>query len=205
MKSSRAVKKESLPPVFVPPPSSGGSQASPTPSFSCTEIINSKMNIFRKVFDVLSGGGKTYPIFEKHDLAGQKASSPPEYIIHFQINDGSSVSTLQVKFFAHKLFDEMPMRAKFLFLFLFLSQVIVDSVLSSVPATQLMSLGTCIVAEGVLRQPLAASAKHVIELEAEKLLHVGTVDPDKYPLSKKQLPLHMLRDHSHFRPRTTTV
>ncbi|KAF3605258.1 hypothetical protein DY000_02051217 [Brassica cretica] len=182
VKSSRAVKKESLPPpppaVFVPPPSSSGSQASPTPSVSCTEIINSKMNIFRKLFDVLSGGGKTYPIFEKHDLAGQKATSPPEYIIHFQINDGSSVSTLQV---------------------------IVDSVLSSVPATQLMSLGTCIVAEGVLRQPLAASAKHVIELEAEKLLHVGTVDPDKYPLSKKQLPLHMLRDHSHFRPRTTTV
>lgn len=68
-----------------------------------------------------------------------------------------------------------------------------------------MSLGTCIVAEGVLRQPLAASTKHVIELEAEKLLHVGTVDPEKYPLSKKQLPLHLLRDFSHFRPRTTTV
>lgn len=68
-----------------------------------------------------------------------------------------------------------------------------------------MSLGTCIVAEGVLRQPLAASSKHVIELEAVKLLHVGTVDPDKYPLSKKQLPLHTLRDFSHFRPRTTMV
>ncbi|KAJ0234091.1 Asparagine--tRNA ligase [Hirschfeldia incana] len=187
VKSSRAVKKDSLAPpppppenLVPPPPSSGGgSQASPTPSVSCTEIINSKMSIFRKLFDVLSGGGgKTYPIFDKHELAGQKATSPPEYIIHFQISDGSSVSTLQV---------------------------IVDSVLSSVPATQLMALGTCIVAEGVLRQPLAASAKHVIELEAEKLLHVGTVDPDKYPLSKKQLPLHMLRDSSHFRPRTTTV
>ncbi|CAH8290866.1 unnamed protein product [Eruca vesicaria subsp. sativa] len=179
VKSSRAVKKDSLPAaVFVPPPSSGGSQASPTPSVSCTEIINSKMNIFRKLFDVLSGGGKTYPIFDKHDLPCQKATSSPEYIIHFQISDGSSVSTLQV---------------------------IVDSVLSSVPATQLMSLGTCIVAEGVLRQPLSASAKHVIELEAEKLLHVGTVDPENYPLSKKQLPLHMLRDFSHFRPRTTTV
>ncbi|KAF8081511.1 hypothetical protein N665_0881s0012 [Sinapis alba] len=186
VKSSRAVKKDSLSPpppppeIFVPPPSSGGShQASPTPSVSCTEIINSRMNIFRKLFDVLSGGGKTYPIFDKHDLAaGQNATSPPEYIIHFQISDGSSVSTLHV---------------------------IVDSALSTVPATQLMALGTCIVAEGVLRQPLAASAKHLLELEAEKLLHVGTVDPDKYPLSKKQLPLHMLRDFSHFRPRTTTV
>ncbi|KAL0744190.1 hypothetical protein Bca4012_085703 [Brassica carinata] len=183
VKSSRAVKKDSLSPppppeVFVPPPSSGGSQASPTPSVSCTEIINSRMNIFRKLFDVLSGGGKTYPIFDKHELAGGKSTSPPEYILHFQISDGSSVSTLQV---------------------------IVDSVLSSVPATQLMALGTCIVAEGVLREPLSGSAKHVIELEAERLLHVGTVDPDKYPLSKKQLPLHMLRDSSHFRPRTTTV
>lgn len=102
VKSSRAVKKDSLSPppppeVFVPPPSSGGSQASPTPSVSCTEIINSKMNIFRKLFDVLSGGGKTYHIFDKHDLAGgHKATSPPEYIIHSQISDGSSVSTLQV-------------------------------------------------------------------------------------------------------------
>lgn len=113
---------------------------------------------------------------------------------------------------AHKMFEEMPMRTLFRDIFkrvltfcFFPSQVVVDSALSTVPATQIMALGTCIVAEGVLRLPLAASAKHVIELEAEKLLHVGTVDLEKYPLSKKQLPLHMLRDFSHFRPRTTTV
>uniref|UniRef100_A0A1J3DEX5 asparagine--tRNA ligase n=1 Tax=Noccaea caerulescens TaxID=107243 RepID=A0A1J3DEX5_NOCCA len=182
VKSSRAVKKDSPPPpppaVAVPPPSSGGNQSSTTANISCTEIIQSKMNIFRKLFDVLSGGGKTYPIFDKPELAGHKATSPPEYILYLMISDGSSVSNLQI---------------------------VVDSTMSTVPATQLMALGTCIVAEGVLRQPLAASTKHVIELEAEKLLHVGTVDPEKYPLSKKQLPLHMLRDFSHFRPRTTTV
>ncbi|CAA7050931.1 unnamed protein product [Microthlaspi erraticum] len=183
VKSSRAVKKDSPPPppppaVAVTPPSSGGNQSSTTANISCTEIIQSKMNIFRKLFDVLSGGGKTYPIFDKPELAGHKATSPPEYILYFMISDGSSVSNLQI---------------------------VVDSAMSTVPATQLMALGTCIVAEGVLRQPLAASTKHVIELEAEKLLHVGTVDPEKYPLSKKQLPLHMLRDFSHFRPRTTTV
>ncbi|KAJ4898370.1 hypothetical protein Rs2_25164 [Raphanus sativus] len=181
VKSSRAVKKDSPPPpppppssVTVPPPSTSKSNV------SCTEIIQSKMSIFRKLFDVLSGGGKTtYPIFDKPEVTGgQKATSPPEYIIYFLISDGSSVCSLQV---------------------------VVDSTMSSIPATQLMSLGTCIVAEGVLRQPLAASTKHVIELEAEKLLHVGTVDPEKYPLSKKQLPLHLLRDFSHFRPRTTTV
>ncbi|KAF8047898.1 hypothetical protein N665_2773s0003 [Sinapis alba] len=176
VKSSRAVKKDSPPPppsLAVPPPSSTTKS-----NVSCTEIIQSKMNIFKKLFDVLSGGGKTYPIFDKPEIAGQKATSSPEYIIYFLISDGSSVSSLQV---------------------------VVDSAMSNVPVTQLMSLGTCIVAEGVLRQPLAASAKHVIELETEKLLHIGTVDPEKYPLSKKQLPLHLLRDFSHFRPRTTTV
>uniref|UniRef100_M4CAM1 asparagine--tRNA ligase n=2 Tax=Brassica campestris TaxID=3711 RepID=M4CAM1_BRACM len=182
VKSSRAVKKDSPPP---PPPSQPSSVAVPPPpsttksNISCTEIIQSKMNIFRKLFDVLSGGGKTtYPIFDKPEITGQKATSPPEYTIYFLISDGSSVNSLQV---------------------------VVDSAMSTIPTTQLMSLGTCIVAEGVLRHPLAASAKHVIELEAEKLLHVGTVDPEKYPLSKKQLPLHLLRDFSHFRPRTTTV
>ncbi|KAG7581385.1 Aminoacyl-tRNA synthetase class II (D/K/N) [Arabidopsis suecica] len=182
VKSARAVKKDSPPPpppvVAVPSPSSGGDQAHTTANIRCTEIIQSKMNIFRRFFDVLSGGGKTYPIFDKTELAGQKAVPPPEYVFYFLISDGSSISSLQV---------------------------VVDSALSTVPATQIMALGTCIVAEGVLRLPLAASAKHVIELEAEKLLHVGTVDPEKYPLSKKQLPLHMLRDFSHFRPRTTTV
>ncbi|CAN8260155.1 unnamed protein product [Cochlearia groenlandica] len=181
VKSSRAVKKDSPPPPppsSVTPPSSGGNQASTTANISCTEIIQSKMNIFRKFFDVLSGGGKSYTIFDKHELAAAKAASPPEYVLYFSISDGSSVSNLQV---------------------------VVDSAMSNVPAIQLMSLGTCIIAEGVLRQPLAASTKFVIELEAEKILHVGTVDPEKYPLSKKQLPLHMLRDFSHFRPRTTTV
>ncbi|KAL0802549.1 hypothetical protein Bca101_057725 [Brassica carinata] len=144
-------------------------------NISCAEIIQSKMKNFRKLFDVLSGGGgKTYPIFDKQEIAGQKSTSPLEYIVYFLISDGSFVSGLQV---------------------------VVDSAMSNVPVTQIMSLGTCIVAEGVLRQPLAASAKQVMELEAEKLLHVGTVDP----LSKKQLPLHLLRDFSHFRPRPTTI
>ncbi|KAJ0249605.1 Asparagine--tRNA ligase [Hirschfeldia incana] len=184
VKSSRAVKKDSPPPP--PPPPSSVTVPPPPPTttksnVSCAEMIQSKMSIFRKLFDVLSGGGKTaYPIFDKPEIAGglKATSPPPEYIIYFLISDGSSVSSLQV---------------------------VVDSAMSNVPLAQLMSLGTCIVAEGVLRLPLAASTKHVIELEAEKLLHVGTVDPEKYPLSKKQLPLHLLRDFSHFRPRTTTV
>lgn len=98
VKSSRAVKKDSPPPppppvVSVPSPSSGGDQAHTTANIKCTEIIQSKMNIFRRFFDVLSGGGKTYPIFDKPEL---KAVPPPEYVFYLLISDGSSVSSLQV-------------------------------------------------------------------------------------------------------------
>lgn len=78
----------------------------------------------------------------------------------------------------------------------------VDS--SIAPSTLLMPTGTCILAEGVLQKP-SLQGKHTIELKAEKLLHIGIVDQDNYPLSKKSLPLARLRDCAHFRPRTTTV
>lgn len=67
-----------------------------------------------------------------------------------------------------------------------------------------LPIGTCVLAEGVLNQ-LPAQAKHSIEFKVEKFLHIGTVEDDKYLLSKKRLPLESLRDYSHFRPRTTTV
>ncbi|KAJ0946547.1 putative asparagine--tRNA ligase [Helianthus annuus] len=81
-------------------------------------------------------------------------------------------------------------------------QVMVDS--SIAPPSQLMPTGTCILAEGVLQKP-SLQGKHVIELKAERLLHIGIVDQESYPLSKKGLPLARLRDCAHFRPRTTTV
>lgn len=66
------------------------------------------------------------------------------------------------------------------------------------------STGTCLVLEGVLEIP-SSEGKHVVQLKAEKILHIGKVDQDKYILSKKRLPLESLRDSAHFRPRTTTV
>ncbi|KAJ0791343.1 putative asparagine--tRNA ligase [Helianthus annuus] len=81
-------------------------------------------------------------------------------------------------------------------------QVMVDS--SIAPPSQLMPTGTCILAEGVLQKP-SLQGKHAIELKAERLLHIGIVDQESYPLSKKGLPLARLRDCAHFRPRTTTV
>ncbi|PRQ25390.1 putative asparagine--tRNA ligase [Rosa chinensis] len=81
-------------------------------------------------------------------------------------------------------------------------QVIVES--SIVPPCQLLHTGTCITVEGVLQQSLVQS-KHVVELRVEKVLHIGTVDYSKYPLSKKRVPIEKLRECFHIRARTTTV
>lgn len=83
-----------------------------------------------------------------------------------------------------------------------ISQIVVDS--SIAPTIQLLHTGTCVMAEGVLRQS-SVQGKRDIELQVEKILHLGTVEHAEYPLSKKRLPLNLLRDCSHFRPRTTTV
>ncbi|KAL7600802.1 asparagine--tRNA ligase, cytoplasmic 2 [Lactuca sativa] len=111
----------------------------------------------------------------KEKLESIFPKQPPPSISFLQISDGSSVISLQI---------------------------MVDS--SIAPSTLLMPTGTCILAEGVLQKP-SLQGKHTIELKAEKLLHIGIVDQDNYPLSKKSLPLARLRDCAHFRPRTTTV
>lgn len=83
-----------------------------------------------------------------------------------------------------------------------IAQVVVDSSLA--PPARIMPIGTCILAEGILQQP-STQGKQIIELKAEKILHIGTVDQDRYPLSKRRLPMANLRDSAHFRQRTTTV
>ncbi|KAL0459961.1 UNVERIFIED_CONTAM: Asparagine--tRNA ligase, cytoplasmic 2 [Sesamum latifolium] len=81
-------------------------------------------------------------------------------------------------------------------------QVLIDSSLA--PPSLVMPTGTCVLVEGILQKP-SLQGKETIELKADKILHIGTVDQDRYPLSKKRLPLESLRDSAHFRPRTTTV
>ncbi|KAL5562197.1 hypothetical protein UlMin_031944 [Ulmus minor] len=105
----------------------------------------------------------------------ESAPKTPPSVAFLQVSDGSCASSLQV---------------------------VVDS--SIAPPSRLLPTGTCIVAEGELKQP-SVEGKHAIELLAVKVLHIGTVDHDKYPLSKKRLPLNLLRESPHFRPRTTTV
>lgn len=111
-----------------------------------------------------------------HDKLDTVLPKPPQpSIAILQVSDGSCVASLQV---------------------------VVDSSLA--PPARIMPTGTCILAEGILQQP-SMQGKQIIELKAEKILHIGTVDQNIYPLSKKRLPLENLRDSAQFRPRTTTV
>ncbi|XP_051113328.1 asparagine--tRNA ligase, cytoplasmic 2 [Andrographis paniculata] len=81
-------------------------------------------------------------------------------------------------------------------------QVLVDSSLAS--PNRVMPTGTCILVEGLMQKP-SLQGKESVEVRADKILHIGVVDPGRYPLSKKRLPLESLRDSCQFRPRTTTV
>ncbi|KAI7984254.1 Asparagine--tRNA ligase, cytoplasmic 2 [Camellia lanceoleosa] len=146
---------------------------------TCVEIIPTRLPFFRSIMKVFVGSHE--PVREKLDSVVQKLPPPPPPLQQsslfavLQVSDGSCAASLQV---------------------------LVDSSIER--PSQVMPTGTCILAEGFLQQP-EEPGKHAVELKVAKLLHVGTVDQDKYPLSKKRLPLDMLRDFSHFRPRTTTV
>ncbi|XP_062011753.1 asparagine--tRNA ligase, cytoplasmic 1-like [Rosa rugosa] len=69
---------------------------------------------------------------------------------------------------------------------------------------QLVPTGTCVVVDGVLKLP-PAGAKQKVELRVEKVVHLGPVDPAKYPLPKTKLTLEFLRDVVHLRSRTNTI
>ncbi|EOX93774.1 hypothetical protein QUC31_004283 [Theobroma cacao] len=163
-------------PVASPPAAADAFPASPGPKdVSCVEIIQSRIPFFRTIIRVLGGSASSPAVREK--LQSLIPKPPPSSILFLQINDGSCVSSLQV---------------------------VIDSAIVPVSAGQILPTGTCILAQGVLEKP-SAQGKHKIELKVEKILHVGTVEQDKYPLSRKRLPLDSLRDYSHIRPRTTTV
>ncbi|XVE72679.1 hypothetical protein DITRI_Ditri11bG0058100 [Diplodiscus trichospermus] len=142
---------------------------------SCVEILQTRIPFFRTIIWVLGGSASSPAVREK--LESLIPKPPPPSTLFLQINDGSCVSSLQV---------------------------VIDTAIASVSAGQILPTGTSILAQGVLGKP-SAHGKQTIELKAEIILHVGTVEQDKYPLSRKKLPLDILRDYSHIRPRTTTV
>lgn len=81
-------------------------------------------------------------------------------------------------------------------------QVIVEA--SVADLSQLVHTGSCVLVDGILKVP-PEGAKQKIELRVEKVVHVGPVDPAKYPIPKTKLTLEFLRDRIHFRVRTNTI
>lgn len=81
-------------------------------------------------------------------------------------------------------------------------QVIIEA--SVADLGQIVPTGTCVVVDGVFKLP--PPGKHQkVELRADTVVHVGPVDPARYPLPKTKLTLEFLRDFVHLRPRTNTV
>ncbi|KAK4756932.1 hypothetical protein SAY87_007059 [Trapa incisa] len=81
-------------------------------------------------------------------------------------------------------------------------QVIIDAGVSDLG--QLVATGTCVVLDGVLKVP-PEGTKQRVELRVEEVVHVGLVDPAKYPLPKTKLTLEFLRDVVHLRSKTNTI
>ncbi|KAK8694160.1 hypothetical protein V6N13_071716 [Hibiscus sabdariffa] len=175
VRSSKEVRKEPVPPPSSSPQMAAGAAPLGTKDVSCVEILQSRIPFFRTIIRVLGGSASSPAVRQK--LESLIAKPPPPSTFFLQINDGSSVSSLKV---------------------------VIDSAIVPVFAGQILPTGTCVLAQGVLEKP-SADEKQTIELKVEKILHVGTVEQDKYPLSRKRLPLDSLRDYPHIRPRTTTV
>ncbi|XP_057849323.2 asparagine--tRNA ligase, cytoplasmic 3-like [Cryptomeria japonica] len=96
-------------------------------------------------------------------------------VAYLQVSDGSCATTLQV---------------------------VVDSSMANLK--ELTPSGSSIVVEGVLKE-IPDATKKKVELKVQKILHVGTADPAKYPITKTRLPLEFLRNYVHLRPRTNTI
>ncbi|XP_010536845.1 PREDICTED: asparagine--tRNA ligase, cytoplasmic 1 [Tarenaya hassleriana] len=81
-------------------------------------------------------------------------------------------------------------------------QVIVEASVSDL--APLVATGTCVSVDGILKTP-PEGTKQKIELRVEKVIHVGRVDPAKYPIPKTKLTLEFLRDVLHLRSRTNSI
>uniref|UniRef100_A0A2N9HCJ8 OB domain-containing protein n=1 Tax=Fagus sylvatica TaxID=28930 RepID=A0A2N9HCJ8_FAGSY len=173
----KSSKEVTKDPVLPPPQSDDVvAEKEPKVDITCVELLQSRIPFFRSIIKVFGGGH--YHLHDRQKLeqvAPRPPPPPPPSIAFLQVSDGSCVATLQV---------------------------IVDSSIAS--PRQFLPIGTCILVEGVLMEP-SERGKQVIELKVEKILHIGTVEHEKYPLAKKKLPFEMLRDYSQFRSRTTTV
>lgn len=67
-----------------------------------------------------------------------------------------------------------------------------------------VATGTSVHVEGLLKTP-PEGVKQKVELEVERVIDVGTVDPLSYPLPKTKLTLERIRETIHLRSRTNAI
>lgn len=57
--------------------------------------------------------------------------------------------------------------------------------------------------EGKIEQVEGRGQQHIVELRVEKVLHIGAIDSEKYPLSNAHLSSDFVRDYPQLAARTT--
>ncbi|XP_052171320.1 asparagine--tRNA ligase, cytoplasmic 2-like isoform X2 [Diospyros lotus] len=130
------------------------------------------LQCFRTIVKVL-GGGVSHPGPPKLDSVNQDPppTPPPQpSSLILQLNDGSCLASLQV---------------------------LVDS--STASSSKILPTGTCILVQGTLQKLASGQRRDAVELKADGILHVGTVDQDYNSINKR------IKDIPHLRPRTNTM
>lgn len=163
----------------APPPASAPAVVSVAHDLTCSEVLMSRMPLLRNLARIFGKGVSSMPPPppppKQLEIADKTPVEPVPTVAFLLVNDGSCVANLQV---------------------------VVDS--NMVLLVQVMAIGVSILVEGVLEQQ-SEPGKHIVELKAEKILHVGVVDSKNYPLAKAKISLESIRPSPHLRVRTTTV
>ncbi|KAF8659597.1 hypothetical protein HU200_058351 [Digitaria exilis] len=82
-------------------------------------------------------------------------------------------------------------------------QIVVNS--SLCPLEQVTAIGACVLVEGKLELVEGRSQQYVVQIRVDKVLHVGPVSIDKYPLSNVELLPEIVKDYPHLAARTTVM
>ncbi|KAF0889756.1 hypothetical protein E2562_030529 [Oryza meyeriana var. granulata] len=82
-------------------------------------------------------------------------------------------------------------------------QIVVDS--SLCPLDQVTATGACVLVEGKIEQVEGTAPQHVVQMKVEKILHIGPVDSEKYPLPNAHLSSDLVRGYPHLAARTAAV
>uniref|UniRef100_A0A0D9XYR1 Aminoacyl-tRNA synthetase class II (D/K/N) domain-containing protein n=1 Tax=Leersia perrieri TaxID=77586 RepID=A0A0D9XYR1_9ORYZ len=82
-------------------------------------------------------------------------------------------------------------------------QIVVDS--SLCPLDQVTATGACVLVEGKIEQVEGTAPQYVVQMRVEKILHIGPVDSEKYPLSNALPSSDLIRSYPHLAARTEAV